>query len=102
MGLLVVEILLAGYALSRGWRKAPALLVAIPLLTLGFESTFAGLLGPWIGAYFDPAGTARALAHACSLVGLAVACWTDPSEQPTAGRTLGRPARRRMGPLYQI
>jgi len=102
MSLLVVEILLAGYALKRGWRMAPALLLLLSVVALVFESTFAGLLGPWIGAYFDPAGTARALAHGVSLFGLAVTCWTDPSEQPVTARMFGRPAARRTGPLYQI
>ena len=102
MSLLVVEILLAAYALTRGWKKAPALLVGLPIVVLSFEPVFAGLLGPWIGEYFEPAGMARTLAHGLSILGLAVTCWTDPSEQPTAARMLGRPARRRTGPLYQI
>ena len=54
MSLLVVEILLAAYALTRGWRKAPALLVGLPIAVLSFEPVFAGLLGPWIAEYFEP------------------------------------------------
>jgi len=99
MSLLVVEILLAGYALRRGWRVGPALFIALPVLVIASSSTWASLLGPWIGAYFDPAGTARALVHGFALLGLAVMCWTDPTEKPGVRRT---PARRRTGPLYQI
>ena len=101
MSLLAVEMLLAVYALKRGWRLPPLLLVALPIAVLGFEPAIAGWLPSGIADYFDAAGTARALAHASALLGLAVTCWTGPSEGPVA-LARSRPARRRSGPLYQI
>jgi hypothetical protein len=101
MSLLAVEILLAVYALTRGWRVAPLLLVALPITVLGFEPALASWLRPGIGDYFDPADTARALAHGFALIGLAVTCWTGPSEAPVA-LVRSRPRGRRSGPLYQI
>jgi hypothetical protein len=106
MGFLIIEGILAAFALKRGWRIAPFALVALPLATYFFEEAFAAALGPWIGTYFDPANTARALGHGVALVGLAITCWTDPSEAPTAAkqdkRAPQRPARRRSRALYEI
>ena len=105
MGFLIIEGILAGFALKRGWRVAPFALVALPLAAYFFEEALAGLLGPWIGTYFDPAGTTRALGHGVALVGLAIACWADPSEGPTAAKRGARPTRRparRTRPLYEI
>ncbi len=103
MGFLIIEGILAAFALKRGWRIAPFALVALPLATYLFEEAFAVALGPWIGTYFDPANTARALGHGIALVGLAITCWTDPSEAPTAAKQAPqRPARRRSRALYEI
>jgi hypothetical protein len=102
MGLLVVEIVLALVALQRGWRAAPLLLVALPVAALAFASAAAPLLAPWVDSSFEPAGVAKALAHALALVGLGVVCWAHPAEQPTASRRPGRRASRRTGSLYQI
>jgi hypothetical protein len=102
MSLTLIEIPLALLALRRGWRRAPALLVALPLLVHAFESGIAGLLMPLVDGYFDPAGTARALAHGTALLGLAVAAFADPAERPTAKQALGPVKPRRTGPLYQI
>ncbi len=102
MSLLVVEILLAIVALQRGWRVAPVLLVALPALTVSFESAAAELLAPWVGSYFEPAAVAFAFAHGLALVGLAVACWSGPAEKLTTARVLGRPRLCRTGSLYQI
>ena len=101
MSLLVVEILLAGYAWTRGWRVAPVLFVALPLAVAGFLPESAGPVGRWIGVYLDPASTARAIAHGFALVGLALTCWAALSEPRTA-RALARQVRRGTGPLYQI
>jgi hypothetical protein len=101
MTLLVVEILLATLALKRGWRAAPLLLVALPIVEQACEATLASVLGPWLGTYFDPGATPRALAHTIALVGLVATAWTGPAE--VAGvRRLARRNRRRSGPLYQI
>ena len=102
MSLTVIEILLAVVAASRGWRVAPVLLVALPLLASYVDGLAEGLLRPLLGGVFDPAGTASALAHGLALLGLAVACWGEPAEGPTAARRLERPRLRRTGPLYQI
>ena len=100
MNLLAVEILLAGYALKRGWRIAPLLLVALPFAVRACEPTLGVLLGPWLGDYFEPAATARAFGHAGALLGLILICATRP-EAPTA-RALPRPRPRHAGPLYPI
>jgi len=102
MQLLAVEVLLTGFALKRGWRMAPLLLVALPIAVHAFEPVLAGLLRPWIADYFDPTGAARALAHGFALLGLVVTCSAGPSDLPPVARMLARPARRRSGPLYQI
>lgn len=101
MNLLVVEILLAAVALKRGWRIAPFLLVALPIAAQASEPTLAGLLAPWVDAYFEPAATARTLAHCAALLGLVVTVWAAPSELRGAQRAT-RPGRRPVGPLYQI
>jgi hypothetical protein len=98
MNLLVVEILLAAFALKRGWRVAPLLLVALPIVEQAGEATLASVLGPWLGGYFDPGATAGALAHAVALLGLVATSWTGPAEVAGARRR----ARRQAGPLYQI
>jgi hypothetical protein len=100
MNLLVVEILLAALAVKRGWRIAPLLLVALPILQRAGESALAGLLGPWLGSYFDAGATLAALAHSVALVGLVATCWTGPAELPARGLP-GR-SRHASGPLYQI
>lgn len=102
MSLTVIEILLAVVAVSRGWRIAPALLVALPLLASYVDGVAEGLLRPLLGGAFDPAGTASVFAHGLALLGLAVACWVEPAERPTAPRRLERPRLRRTAPLYQI
>ena len=98
MNLLAIEILLAAYALKRGWRVTPLLLLALPFALEASEASLASC-GSWLGGMFDPAGTGYALAHAVSVVGLVVTCWSTPAELPS--RVLGRP-RGRSGPLYQI
>lgn len=100
MNLLVVEILLAALALKRGWRTAPLLLVALPIAEQACEVTLAGLLGPWLGSYFDPGATPRALAHAVALVGLVATAWTGPAE--VAGVRAHARRSHRSRPLYQI
>jgi hypothetical protein len=102
MSLLLIELPLALLAYRRGWRAAPALLLALPLATLAFESGAAALLAPIVGGYFDPAGTARALAHGAALVGLLYSAFAEPSERPTAARALAPAKARRTGSLYQI
>lgn len=101
MSLLLVEIPLAIFAFRRGWRGAPACLLALPLAVLAFEPSVAAALQPLLGDYFDPAGTARALAHGAALLGLVVTAIVEPPEGLAAAR---RPAEktRRTGPLYQI
>ena len=99
MTLLAVEILLAAFALKRGWRAAPLLLVTLPLAAEASQAAFASSLA-WLGDYFDPAATARALAHAFALAALVIACWAGPGELPVPMRS--RAPRRRSGPLYQI
>jgi hypothetical protein len=101
MNLLVLEILLAVAALKRGWRVAPLLLVALPVAARFAEPALAELLAPWVGDYFEPAATARALAHSAALLGLVGTAWTGPSELRVRGG-LARPARRTAGSLYQI
>jgi hypothetical protein len=101
MNLLLLEVLLAAAALKRGWRAAPLLLVALPLVARLGEPTLAELLGPWVADYFEPAATAHALAHCGALLGLLVMAWSGPAELPRR-RGLAQPARRRTGPLYQI
>jgi hypothetical protein len=102
MSMLLIEIPLAFLALRRGWRGAVASLLALPLLVLAFESGVAGLLQPIVDGYFDPAGTARALAHGSALLGLLITAFMDPSERPTSARAMGPAKPRRTGPLYQI
>jgi hypothetical protein len=101
MNLLVLEILLAAAALKRGWRVAPLLLVALPIAGRLVEPALAELLAPWVGDYFEPAATARALAHCTALLGLVVTAWSGPSELPIRSG-FARPARRPAGSLYQI
>jgi len=102
MTMLLIEIPLAILAFRRGWRRAVAALLALPLAVLAFESGIAALLQPIVDGYFDPAGTARALAHGSALVGLLITAFMDPAERPTTARAM-RPAKpRRTGPLYQI
>lgn len=101
MGLLPVEIVFAFLALKRGWRFAPALLLALPITVLAFESNVAGWLAPLAGLHFEPAATARALAHGASLLGLAIACWTGPAEKPVRAPLAAR-RRPRTGSLYTI
>ena len=100
MNLLVIEILLAVLAFKRGWRVAPLLLVAVPILEQASTALVGDLLGPWLGSYFDPGSMPRALAHTIALVGLVATCWTGPVELSRA-RVLARRARQ-QGPLYQI
>jgi hypothetical protein len=102
MSLLLIEIPLAVLAFRRGWRAVPAMLLALPLLVLAFESGITGWLLPMLDGYFDPAGTARALAHGVALFGLVLASFMDPSEQLTSVRASAAPKRRRSGSLYQI
>jgi hypothetical protein len=102
MSLLLIELPLALLALRRGWRAAPALLLALPLAVLFFESGIAAFLAPIVGGYFDPAGTARALAHGTALFGLLVGAFVEPAERPTAARALAPAKPRRTGSLYQI
>jgi hypothetical protein len=102
MSLLLIEIPLAFLAFRRGWRAAPALLLALPLGVLAFESAVAAFLAPIVSSYFDPAGTARALAHGGALVGLLFTAFAGPSERPTAARVLAPAKPRRTGSLYQI
>lgn len=102
MSLLLIEIPLAILAFRRGWRAVPALLLALPLLVLGFESGLAAWLLPLVDGYFDPSGTARALAHGAALLGLAVTSFMDPSEQLARISASTAPKRRRTGSLYQI
>ena len=73
MSMLLIEIPLAILAFRRGWRRAPAGLLALPFLVLAFESGIAALLLPIVDGYFDPAGTARALSHGSALFGLLLA-----------------------------
>ena len=80
MSMLLIEIPLAILAFRRGWRRAPAGLLALPFLVLAFESGIAALLLPIVDGYFDPAGTARALSHGSALVGLLIMAFMDPSE----------------------
>jgi hypothetical protein len=101
MNLLVVEILLAAFALKRGWRIAPLLLIALPVVEQAGEATLLSVLGPWLGSYFDPGATAGALAHAFALLGLVATAWTGPAEVAGARRR-ARAGRRPAGPLYQI
>ena len=102
MSLLLIEIPLAILAFRRGWRGVPALLLALPLLVLAFESGLAAWLLPLLDGYFDPAGTARAIAHAIALPGLLLVSFMDPSEQLTSLRASAAPKPRRKGSLYQI
>jgi hypothetical protein len=102
MSLLLIEIPLAILAFRRGWRRATAALLALPLGVLAFESSLAALLAPIVGGYFDPAGTARALAHGTALVGLLATAFIEPSERPTVARALAPAKPRRTGSLYQI
>lgn len=85
MQLLLAEFVLALAALRRGWRLAPALLVA----------------GGAAAVVWSPDGLASAVAHGLALAALAAACCTDPHEP------LARPPRSTLrahgqGPLYQI
>jgi hypothetical protein len=102
VALLLIEIPLAILALRRGWRRAAAALLALPLAVLAFEPGVAALLQPIVDGYFDPAGTARALAHGIALLGLLITAFMDPAERPTAARAMGPAKPRRTGPLYQI
>jgi hypothetical protein len=102
MSLLLIELPLALLAFRRGWRGAPALLLALPLGVLAFESGVAAFLAPIVAGYFDPAGTARALAHGAALLGLLITAFADPSERPTAAHALAPAKARRTGSLYQI
>ena len=102
MSLLLIEIPLAILAFRRGWRAAPALLLALPLSVLAFESGLAAWLLPLVDGYFDPAGTARVVAHGIALVGLAFASFMDPSEQLASIRSSTAPKKRSTGSLYQI
>jgi len=102
MSLLLVEIPLALLAFRRGWRVVPAFLLALPLLVLAFESGIAGWLLPLVDGYFDPAGTARALAHGLALLGLGLTSFLDPSEELASIRASSAPKTRRTGSLYQI
>jgi hypothetical protein len=107
VALLLIEIPLALLALRRGWRAAPALLLALPLLVLAFESGLAAWLLPLVDGYFDPAGTARAVAHGIALPGLALVSFMDPFEQlatirSSTARRPGAAKKRRAGSLYQI
>jgi hypothetical protein len=97
MSLLAVELLLAGLAITRGWRLAPLLWVAVPLAAAGASPVLGSVLEPWIGHYFDPAATVYALSHGFALLGLVVACWVGPAELPSRRRVA-----RAEGPLYQI
>lgn len=101
MSLLLIEIPLAILAFRRGWRAAPACLLALPLAVLAFEPSAAATLQPLLGDYFEAAGTARALAHGAALLGLVITAFVEPSEGLAGAR---RPAEkaRRAGPLYQI
>jgi len=102
MSLLLVEIPLAILALRRGWRGVPLLLLALPLLTLAFESGLAASLLPLVDGYFDPAGTVRSVSHGVALIGLALVSFMDPSEELARLKASTAPARRRKAPLYQI
>jgi hypothetical protein len=83
--LLLAEIALAVAALRRGWRIAPALLVAA-----------GGAALMW-----SPDGLASAIAHGLALVALVAACSSDPHE-PLARPPRRGPRTQRRGPLYQI
>jgi hypothetical protein len=99
MNLLVIEILLAAFALKRGWRVAPLCLLALPYAAQAFEHALAASLAPWIGDYFGPAATTHALAHSVSLLGLVLSCWNRPPEPPAVR---WHPlASRSEGPLHQ-
>jgi hypothetical protein len=102
MSLLLIEIPLAFLAFRRGWRRAPALLLALPFAALAFESGLAALLLPIVDGYFDPAGTARALSHGGALLGLLITAFVDPSERIARAHALAPAKARRTGPLYQI
>ena len=103
MNLLAIETFLAALALKRGWRKAPLGLVALPIAVVALESALARLLGAWLGEVFDPAGSARALAHGLALPGLIATCCAGPCQLPgLVSRVLARLSRRDPGPLYQI
>jgi hypothetical protein len=101
MNLLAIEILLAVLAWKRGWRAAPLLLVALPIVEQACTALLAHVLGSWLGSYFDPGTTPRALAHTLAIVGLVATSWTGPAELPHV-RLLARRARQHAGPLYQI
>ena len=101
MTMLLIEIPLAILSLRRGWRRAVAALLALPLAVLAFESGVAAILQPIVDGYFDPAGTARALAHGVALVGLLITAFMEPSERLSA-RAMAPAKPRRTGPLYQI
>jgi len=85
MNLLVVEIVLGFVALRRGWRIAPALLVA---------ASAAAFL-------YAPSGLAQGVAHGLALVALLTTCSADPYER-LAAQPARRGGPRRMGSLYQI
>lgn len=102
MSLLLIELPLALLAFRRGWRAAPALLLALPLLVLAFESAAAAFFAPIVSGYFDPAGTARGLAHGTALLGLLVTAFMEPAERLTPARALAPAKPRRTGSLYQI
>jgi hypothetical protein len=97
MALLLLEIPLALLAFRRGWRAGPALLLALPLAVFFFEPGVAAFLLPLLDGYFDPAGTARALAHGAALLGLGIAACLDPAERPVHPAVSCRSAS-----LYQI
>jgi hypothetical protein len=102
MSLLLIELPLALLAFRRGWRGVPALLLALPLAVLAFEPSAAAVFAPIVSGYFDPAGTARALAHGAALLGLLVTAFADPAERLTAAHALAPAKPRRTGSLYQI
>jgi hypothetical protein len=102
MSLLLIEMPLAILAFRRGWRRAPSLLLALPLAALAFESELAALLLPIVDGYFDPAGTTRAFAHGAALLGLLITAVVEPSERIPRAHALAPAKARRTGPLYQI
>ena len=102
MSLLLIEIPLAMLGFRRGWRRAPALLLALPFVALAFESGLAALLLPIVVGYFDPAGTASAISHGGALLGLAITAFVDPAERIVRAHAMAPAKARRTGPLYQI
>ena len=86
MTLLVIELVLAFLALRRGWRLAPALLVA----------------GTAAVQLWAPAGLGAGVAHALAVLSLLAIGSSDPAESFAPQPRRGRPGMRRTESLYQI